>query len=813
MLTSCSKGLVTGSRDEFEQSWEVLSKALREIHEKNASSLSFEQLYRASYKIVLRKQGDRLYDLVKEYEEQWFAGNVMPSINKLITTNLINITLSGVASSTANERRVTGEAFLNGLKATWEDHINVMSMTTDILMYMDRIYCTDNRKASIFTTAMGLFRDHILRKPQLDTDNVTIFDILNSVVLDMVDMERDGDVINKATVRSCMYMLEGLYETDNEEGSEKLYLTTFEPAFLNASRAFYQKECATLLREADASSWLRQTNKRFLEEAARCQTTIMQSSAKPIAKVVEQELISAHLQEFLALDGTGIKAMIQHDRLEDIRILYQLISRVDPTKEPLKLALQARVVDMGNEINQTILNTDWSAAPPVEESGNAETGAGSAKKAPKQTAQAKATMAAIKWVDEVLKLKDKFDNLWTKCLNSDLQLQTALNKSFATFIDAFQRSSEYVSLFIDDNLKRGIMGKTEAEVDDVLDKATTLLRFITDKDLFERYYKKHLARRLLHGKSQSADVEKQMISRMKQEIGNAFTTKLDGMFKDMSMSDELTSGYRDYVKNLGDADRSVPELGVSVLTTNCWPMESMGGAASRDENAPQTCLWPAHISTLQESFKKYYLKERNGRKLTWLGYLGNADVKCVFPKVAGKEGTLGRERRYELSVSTYGMLILMLFNDLREGVSLSLEEIQSQTQIPLAELIRNLTSLAVLPKSKVLNKSPPTKEVKSGDTFTFNNIFFSKAIKIKVPVIAGAINKVEGEEERKDTEDRNDEHRGNIIDTVLVRVMKYVLLNVSLSCSLLIGLQGSQRTYASTPRLRNDCPTCESLQA
>lgn len=698
----------------------------------------------------------------------------MPSINKLITTNLINITLSGVASSTANERRVTGEAFLNGLKATWEDHINVMSMTTDILMYMDRIYCTDNRKASIFTTAMGLFRDHILRKPQDDTDNVTIFDILNSVVLDMIDMERDGDVINKATIRSCVYMLEGLYETDNEDDSEKLYLTSFEPAFLSASRKFYEKECATLLREADASSWLKQTNKRLLEEAARCQTTIAQCSAKPIAKVVEQELISAHLQEFLALEGTGIKAMIQHDRYDDVKVLYQLISRVDPAKEPLKIALQARVVEMGSEINQTISNTDWSAVPATEDNENAEDGAagGAAKKAPKQTAQARATLAAIKWVDEVLKLKEKFDVLWTRCLNSDLQLQTSLNKSFATFIDAFPRSSEYVSLFLDDNLKRGIKGKTEAEVDDVLDKATTLLRFISDKDLFERYYKKHLARRLLHGKSQSGDVEKQMISRMKQEIGNAFTSKLDGMFKDMNMSDELTLGYKEYVKNLGDVDRSVAELGVSVLTTNCWPMESMGGASSREENAPPTCLWPPHITTLQESFKKYYLKERNGRKLTWLGHLGNADIKCAFPKVPGKEGNLGRERRYELNVTTYGMLILMLFNDLREGASLSFEEIQSQTQIPASDLARNLTSLAILPKSKVLNKSPPNKEVKPGDIFSFNNSFFSKAIRIKAPVIAGAVNKVEGDDERKDTAVKNDEHRGYIIDSVLVRVMK-----------------------------------------
>ena len=115
--------------DDFETQWGILSSALREIHEKNASKLSFEQLYRASYKIVLKKQGDQLYDRVKEYEEQWFGGQVMPAIRNLITNNLVNITLGGTSGTTANERRITGEEFLKGLKASWEDHNTVMNMT------------------------------------------------------------------------------------------------------------------------------------------------------------------------------------------------------------------------------------------------------------------------------------------------------------------------------------------------------------------------------------------------------------------------------------------------------------------------------------------------------------------------------------------------------------------------------------------------------------------------------------------------------------------------------------------------------------
>jgi cullin 3 len=85
-----------------------------------------------------------------------------------------------------------------------------------------------------------------------------------------------------------------------------------------------------------------------------------------------------------------------------------------------------------------------------------------------------------------------------------------------------------------------------------------------------------------------------------------------------------------------------------------------------------------------------------------------------------------------------------------------------------------LYKLSVLPKAKVLSKQPANKELpKPGDMFTFNAAFMSKGVKIKAPVIAGNINKVEGEEERKDIEERIDEHCGNVIDTVIVRIMKY----------------------------------------
>ncbi|UKZ77497.1 hypothetical protein TrVFT333_005219 [Trichoderma virens FT-333] len=754
-----------GEGADFDACWNMIKEALRDIHNKSCGRLSFEELYRAAYKIVLKKKGEVLYDKVKEFEEQWFAQHVIPKIEVLVTKSLINIGIDMSSSASVNERRQTGEKFLKGLRDTWEDHNMSMNMTADILMYLDRGYTQQEpRRVPIFATTIALFRDHILRSCLNANSDSLIVDILISVMLDQIDMERRGDVIDRNLIRSCSRMLSCLYETEDETESSKLYLTIFEPRFLSNSETFYSRECERLLRESDASTWLRHTETRLLEEVDRCGTTIELETLPKVSEVVDKKLILGHLDDFLAMEGSGLRWMIDNDKTDDLSILYRLISRVDDKKTALREILQKRVVELGLEIENVLKNTDFSTGQGEGEDG------GEGDKGKTLNSAAQQTAAAIKWVDDVLRLKDKFDYMLRICFQNDLVIQTALTKSFADFINLFNRSSEYVSLFIDDSLKRGIRGKTEAEVDAILEKAIVLIRYLLDKDIFQTYYQRHLARRLLHGKSESHDVEKQIISRMKQEMGQQFTSKFEGMFRDLVTSSELTSTYRDHIRKL-DPEGHTIDLNVNVLTTNYWPSEVMGRSAQLGEAPRMGCTYPPEVKRLQASFEQFYLTNRNGRKLTWIGTTGSADIKCVFPAIEGKSGPLARERRYEINVPTYGMVVLLLFNDLKEGESLSFEEIQAKTNMSTADLTRALMAIAVAPKSRVLAKDPPTKSIKPTDRFSFNASFQSKTVRIKAPIIS-AVSKVEDKEERKTTEEKNNQTRAHIVDAAIVRIMK-----------------------------------------
>lgn len=126
----------------------------------------------------------------------------------------------------------------------------------------------------------------------------------------------------------------------------------------------------------------------------------------------------------------------------------------------------------------------------------------------------------------------------------------------------------------------------------------------------------------------------------------------------------------------------------------------------------------------------------------------------------------GFNRKYELNVSTYQMIILLLYNQKDEW---TYGEIAEATKIPPQELKKNLLALTVKSKThdRVLCKDKEkqlTKETK----FTANNDFKSKLIKVKIlPVVLK-----ESKQQVQETQQRLDEERKWQMDACIVRVMK-----------------------------------------
>lgn len=58
-----------------------------------------------------------------------------------------------------------------------------------------------------------------------------------------------------------------------------------------------------------------------------------------------------------------------------------------------------------------------------------------------------------------------------------------------------------------------------------------VFKYIEDKDVFQKFYSKMLAKRLVQHMSASDDAEASMISKLKQACGFEYTSKLQRMFQ------------------------------------------------------------------------------------------------------------------------------------------------------------------------------------------------------------------------------------------------------------------------------------------
>ncbi|KAJ8947722.1 hypothetical protein NQ318_017983 [Aromia moschata] len=228
-----------------------------------------------------------------------------------------------------------------------------------------------------------------------------------------------------------------------------------------------------------------------------------------------------------------------------------------------------------------------------------------------------------------------------------------------------------------------------------ISKAKTSLRHFTKKDL---------AKRLLLGKSTSQDAEDSMIGKLKAECGAAFTSKIEGMFKDINISKGMNIAFKQHLSHL--TSTSLTDLSINVLTSSFWP-----NYPTYDVNLP------AELINYQITFQKFYVANHSGRKLVWQPNLGHCIVKAVF-----------ENGNKELQVSLFQTIVLLLFNNSNQ---LSFSEIHELTNIECEELKRTLISLAC-GKSRVLIRQPKEKEVEQDDVFCFNSKFSDKLFRVKI---------------------------------------------------------------------------------
>lgn len=155
--------------------------------------------------------------------------------------------------------------------------------------------------------------------------------------------------------------------------------------------------------------------------------------------------------------------------------------------------------------------------------------------------------------------------------HNDKGFVAALDKACGRFINnnavtkrcqSSSKSPELLARYCDTLLKknntkstcsiaRGSSGGTggeDGELDDMLGQVMIVFTYIEDKDVFQKFYSKALARRLVQQTSVSEDAESTMITKLKTTCGFEYTSKLQRMFLDINVSKSLNETFKRHIE-------------------------------------------------------------------------------------------------------------------------------------------------------------------------------------------------------------------------------------------------------------------------
>jgi cullin 3 len=682
---------------------QTIESTIDDIYNEKSSVMNFKNIYDIVYTLVTKQKGMLLYQHVKSSIERHTRG----------------------ISAKINES--TDEVFLPRLLAIWEKYRKSASMIRDLLMFLDERFvevqnATDRKLLTVFEQGIFVFRNEVLIK---------LTERVQRLMLSIIKLERDGILV------ADKFLLRNLTQMMVEIDKERVYIPVFERMFLIESHIYYQREAQEIFEASTAVVYLQKVQERLKEETERAERCLDPDTKPKIEAVVKEEMIEKYKELVVKKEGSGVLVMLQNKSEAQLRLVFDVLSLVDHALQPTIEIYKEYVIKQGLAIvTDDKMDKDYMSL-----------------------------------VNAVIDLRVYYDKLLLNSFSKvtkgnkirDIEFSKATKEAFDKIVNENSRFPEYLSLLLDKKLKKGKKQVEEDQLDTFFDNVILVFRHVKEKDVFEKYYKEHLSQRLLEERSASDDAEKSFLTKLKAEFGYQFTSKLEGMFKDMKISKELMTEWKMYRDNLKEEERAPIDLSVQVLTHGYWPVTS----TARCDMPEQDLIKSAEV------FAKFYLAKHNGRKLTWQYNMGTADV------VAN-----GYSQPYTFTVSTYQMAILLLFN---ENEQISLGDIHEATKIPIFDLKKHIVQMCkaadedskkssklLLPKSDdkdQQNNSTDEKKkavVTSSTIFTPNPTFKSKKIKMNLNPPVG----VEDAAKKKNTETQIEEERKWVVDAVIVRIMK-----------------------------------------
>ena len=362
---------------------------------------------------------------------------------------------------------------------------------------MDRSYLLHSTsQPTIEEMGVSQFRTYIFFDPALK-DRI----VEGAVEFISQDRSGQGKCFDDSLFESAIQMFHALM----------VYTREVEPRIMGESTRFYNRWAQERSSKDSLADYVENCDNLINREMRRCDQFKLDSSTSTCLKTyLETYLIEYHQEDLVK--STSVIDLMEHGNLDSLQRLYELLQRKG-LGEKLRPSFE------------TYINTQGYGIVFDEEREN-------------------------EMVPRLLQFKKKLDTIWEFSFSKHEGLGHSLRQAFESFINKTKKSNmtwgtdnpkpgEMIAKYVDAILKGGtkaipkdpittvnessVLNEDEdmsgddedTSISRQLDQVLDMFRFVHGKAVFEAFYKRDLARRLLMGRSASADAEKSMLTRLK----------------------------------------------------------------------------------------------------------------------------------------------------------------------------------------------------------------------------------------------------------------------------------------------------------
>ncbi len=650
-------------------------------------------------------------------------------------------------------KRAGDQELLQVFLDEWNKFLILIKCFRSILGYLDRYYV--KRLALLSLEGMGIKAFHECVFEQNKTRLTRAF------LLHVARDRREPTPSFHGLLKKVMeiYVIVGQSTMD-------VYEKELEIPLIDATEKYMAEEAARWAKASRCERYLAKVKAQLEAENTRVDNYLHPDSRAKLIKECEKQLIGVHLETVLNLPDSGCRWMLQNENYDDLREMFLLFRRIPNGLAPMGIVFRKYLQEIGaNLLSNPRYENQWN-----NKLDNC-------------------------LVADIVAMHQKYRGLLKNIFQEHNTFHRALKEAFEYFInlplpapssaaeltcDEHQGGSskrrrrrvfrpreeihisELLSDFLDRKLRKGpsemapksptlndsewasfLTPRTEAELERSLAITVDIFGFVNDKDVFGEFYRKHLAKRLILGRSTSQDAENVVIRRLQQVCGNPFVSKFHGMMRDLMAAKALQASYQEFLMTEGlQEDLGATEFNIMVLTSGFWP-------TYKEERMQKI---PTQLQTMANSFQQFYAKQTAYRLLTFVHTLGSITLSTVLESSGNK---------LDLIVSMFQGCALLLFNEADE---LSLSEMGTKLGTTDAVLQKHLYAL-VKGKQKILLQNPENGK------YRVNRDFDTKLRRLRIPLLPSEKSS-KTKQEREQTILKISEERRYAVEAAIIRIMK-----------------------------------------